>query len=172
MSMQICVLADSLLTSIAEWQKAIDAEGFPLRLSDADPDRNLAAQLREEETSIEYGVHDFLELKEVYKNVSFGHDWTYAIAFTWSSDFAEQIATWMAAAAYASATRGVIFDEQEGTVRSSEETLKVIHEIEQRRPEMEAILQNYIERVSAKSPEADAAVRDFMQRRLGKSSRA
>jgi len=171
MSMQICVLTDSRLTSIAEWQKAIDDEGFPLRLSDADPDRNLAARLRDEETSIEYGVHDFLELKNVYKNVSFGHDWAYAIAFTWSPDFAEEISAWMAAAAYASATRGVIFDQQEGKVLSFEESLKVIREIEQRRPEMEAILQNYIEGLSAKSPGADAALRDFMQRRLGRSSR-
>jgi hypothetical protein len=52
MSMTICVLADSQLGSVAEWQKAIDAEGFPLLLSDADPTRNLAARLRDEETRV------------------------------------------------------------------------------------------------------------------------
>jgi hypothetical protein len=85
--MQLCILTDSLLESIVEWQKAIDAVGFPLQLSDADPNRNLAVRLREEETSIEYGTHDFREFKEANGRSNFGHDWTYAIIFTWSSDF-------------------------------------------------------------------------------------
>jgi len=37
MSMQICVFSDRTLGSIAEWQQAIDAEGFRLRLSDDVP---------------------------------------------------------------------------------------------------------------------------------------
>jgi hypothetical protein len=172
MAMQICVLTDSQLGSIAEWQKAIDAEGFPLRLSDADPDRNLAARLRDEETSIEYGIYDFEELKQANGHVSFGHDWTYAITFTWSSDFAEEIAAWMAAAAYAHATNGVIFDMQEGKIFTAAESLKIAREVEQRRPTLEAMLRDYIAQLSAKSPEAEQALREFMQRRSGKSDQA
>src|ERR1700728_3531217 len=112
MAMHICVLCDEQLNSIAEWQKAIDTERFPMRLSDSDPERNLVAHLRDEETSIEYGVYDFGELKDAHRNVNFGRSWVYAITFTWSSDFAEEIAAWMAATAYARATNGVIFDEQ------------------------------------------------------------
>ena len=37
MSMQICVFADRLLDSISEWQRAIDAESFPLWLSNDVP---------------------------------------------------------------------------------------------------------------------------------------
>ncbi len=35
MSMELYVLSDRSLTSIAEWQLAIDSSGFPLRLSAA-----------------------------------------------------------------------------------------------------------------------------------------
>jgi hypothetical protein len=170
MAMHICVLCDQRLDSIAEWQKSVDAEGFPLRLSDADPERNLAARLRDEETSIEYGFYDFRELKDAFKHVNFERDWKYAVAFTWSSDFAEEIATWMAAAAYARATNGVIFDEQQGKIFTPEESLKISRDSEQRRPAMEAMMRNYIEQLSAKSPEAEAALRGFVQRRLTKSN--
>jgi len=168
--MQICVLADSRLSSIAEWQTAIDAEGFPLRLSDADPTRNLAARLREEETEIEYDIHDFRELKDTYKEKNFGHDWKYAIAFTWSSDLAKAIASWMAATAYAWAADGVVFDEQEGKPFTPEESLQIIREMERDRPEMEVALQSFVQQLSPKSPEAAAAVTAFMQRRFRKSN--
>jgi hypothetical protein len=172
MAMQICVLCDGRLDSIAEWQNSIDAEGFPLRLSDTDPERNLSAHLRDEETSIEYDVHNFSELKDAYRHVSFGGDWKYAIAFTWSSDFAEEIAAWMAATAYARATNGVIFDEQEKKLFTPGESLQITREIERRRPEMEAILRTYVEGLAAKSPETEAALRTFMQRGSTKTNKA
>lgn len=151
MAMEICVLSDERLDSVAEWQKAINAEGFPLRLSDADPSRNLIAYLRDEETSIEYDIHDFSELKDAYRHVNFGRNWRYAVAFTWSSDFAEEIAAWMAATAYASATDGVIFDEQEGKLFTPDESRQITCGIEERRPELEAALRNFMQRLSAKS---------------------
>jgi hypothetical protein len=164
MPMQISVLADSRLNSIPEWQEAIDDEGFSLQLSDADPNRNLAARLPDEETSIEYGTYDFRELKEAYSRVSIGHDWRYAITFTWSSDFAEEIAAWMAATAYARATNGVIFYQQEGKIFTPEESRRIARHIEQRRPMLEAMFQNYIERLLAESPEAEEKLREFMRR--------
>jgi hypothetical protein len=170
MAMQLCVLSDDRPNSISEWQKAIDAEGFPLRLSNADPERNLVAHLCDEETSIEYDVHDFNELKDAYRRVNFGRNWRYAISFTWCSDFAEEIAAWMAATAYARATNGVVFDEQEAKIFTPEESLKIARDTEQRRPAMEAMLRNYIEQLSPKSPEAEAALRAFMRTRLRQSS--
>lgn len=172
MSMQICVLADSHLSSIAEWQKAIDAEGFPLRLSDDDPNRNLVARLREEETEIEYDIHHFRELKDTYKGKNFSHDWKYAIAFTWPSDIAKAIASWMAATAYARAVNGVVFDEQEGKLFTPDETFRIVHEIERDRPEMEAALQSFVQQLSARSPEAEAAVTAFLQRHPAKATQS
>jgi hypothetical protein len=164
--MQICVLADSQLGSIAEWQEAIDAEKLPLRLSDPEPDRNLGARLNEEETSIEYGIYDFNELKNTYPHVRFGHDWKFVIAFTWSSDVAQGIASWMAATAYAHAAGGIVFDEQEGTLLTTGKSLQVARDMEQYRPEMEAALRNYVQGLPAKSPEAEAALRNFKHRVL------
>lgn len=170
MAMEIFVLSDERLNSISEWQKSIDTEGFLLRLSDADPKRNLIAYLGTEQTSIEYNVQDFGEMKDAYSHINFGHNWLYAVTFTWSSDFAEEIASWMAATAYARATNGVIFDEQEGKIFTPEEAFKITRETEQRRPAMEAVLRNYIEQLAAASPEAAAALRSFMERRSTKSN--
>lgn len=172
MSMVICVLTNSRLGSIAEWQKSIDAEGFPLRLSGPEPGHNLVARLRDEDTSIEYGIYDFGELKDTHKHVNFGHDWKYVVAFTWSSDFAEEIAAWMAATAYARATDGVVFDEQEGKLFTPDELLQIARDIERRQPKLEAVLRNYAGQLSAKSPEVEAALRTFMQKRSTKPNQA
>lgn len=170
MSVQICVLADIRLGSILDWQHAIDAEGFPLRLSDDDPNRNLVARLRDEETEIEYGVYDFKELQHTYKGKNFGRDWKYAVAFTWASDIVQEIASWMAATAYARAVGGVVFDEQEGTILTPDESAEIARELARDRPEMEAALQNFARQHSPTSPEAAAAVTAFMQRRSSKTS--
>lgn len=37
MSVELYVFSDAALDSISDWQKAIDAEGFALRLSDDGP---------------------------------------------------------------------------------------------------------------------------------------
>lgn len=169
MAMQICVLTDERIDSVAEWQKAVEGEGFALQLSDADAKRNLVARLGDEETEIEYGVYTFAELKEAFGDVNFRRNWKYAVGFTWSSNFAEEIAAWMAATAYARVTNGVIFDEQEGKLFTPDESVEVTREIERRRPEMEAILSNYVNELAAKSPEAEAALRTFMQRRSTKT---
>ena len=52
MSMEICVLSDARLASIAEWQISIEAERFPLRLPQEEPlaesgGGNLLVQLRD-----------------------------------------------------------------------------------------------------------------------------
>ena len=174
MSMEICVLSDVRLASIAEWQTAIETESFPLRLprekSLAESGGgNLRAQLRDKETMIEYSVVDFSELKQTYRNVNFGREWRYVIAFIWSSDFDEELAAWMAATAYARASGGIVFDEHEGKLLTPEESIQVTREIERRQPQLKALLQAYFQELSANSPEATEALREFMQRRSIKS---
>jgi hypothetical protein len=156
MSMTICVLSDSRLLSTAEWQRAIDNKGFPLRLTDDAPlagfgGENVAAVLDDEKLEVECSVVDFNELKETYPDVSFSHDWTYVLAFTWSVNLIRARAIWMAAAAYAHATSGVIFDEQEGRLLTSSEALDVVRDIERSLPEIEAALQEFAQQRSAKS---------------------
>jgi hypothetical protein len=173
MSMQICVLADSRLGSSAEWQRHIDAEGFPLRLFDGTSGNadggNLSAQLRDAGTSIEYGSNNLRDLKDTYQGIDFGHDWKYVIGFTWSSDADEEIAAWMAATAYARATGGVVFDEQAAKLLTPDEALANTREIERRRPELEAVFRNIAERRIAESPESEAVLRAFVQQHSGKA---
>lgn len=49
-------------------------------------------------------------------------------------------AVWMAATAYAKATDGVVFDEEEGKIRSAVDARTVVDDIERELPEMEAML--------------------------------
>jgi hypothetical protein len=78
----------------------------------------------------------------------------------------------MVATAYARATDGIVFDEQEGKLLTPEESLRVVREIERRRPEMEAALRSFVQQLSPKSPEAEGAVAAFLQRRSTKSKQA
>ncbi len=155
MSIEICVLSDSLLNSIADWQHAIDAEGFPLQLSDDEQldqrGGGLTVHLREKLTSFQYRIDDLNDVMSTYKNNNFGHDWKYVVGFPWITGFDELTAVWMAATAYASATGGVVFDEQEGKLFTPAESLQVVHDIERTRPEAEVALQNFIQQPRAKS---------------------
>jgi hypothetical protein len=174
MSMEICVLSDVRLSSIAEWQTSIETDSLPLRLPREKPlvesgGGNLRAQLRDKETMIEYSAVDFSELKQTYGNVDFGREWRYVIAFIWSSDFDEELAAWMAATAYARASGGIVFDEHEGKLLTPEESIQVTREIEKRQPQLKALLQAYLQELSANSPGATEALREFMQRRSIKS---
>ncbi len=175
--MQICVLSDLRLASTADWQDAINDEGFSLHLPESQPlaDRgggNLFAQLRDETVEIDYTIVQFSELKDAYKNIEFGRDWKVVVEFTWFAKLGEGAAAWMAATAYARATGGVVFDEQEGKLFTPADSLEIAKDIERSLPEMEAMLRNYVQRLSPKSPEAEAALRAFMRRRSKKSSQA
>jgi hypothetical protein len=128
MAMEIYVLSDKELRSIAEWQAAIDAEGYPLQL---DPDVEfethwgfLPAHLRGNLTGFECDHFPADEFMREMSDVDFGHDWKYALAFRWRGDFNEMRAALIASSAYAKATDGVVFDDQEGKVRNAAEALK------------------------------------------------
>ncbi len=148
MSMQISVLSDIRLTSMAEWQKSIDALGFPLRLPLDEPLAEVGggdptAQLRGKNTRIEYNVLNLKDLRDSsYEDFNFGHDWKYVLAFIWGASFAEGAAAWMAATAYARATGGLVFDEQEGRLFSPDEALEVANDLDRTRPDMEAMIEN------------------------------
>jgi hypothetical protein len=149
-SMEICVLSDVRLVSIAEWQTSIETERFPLLLPREKTlaksgGGNLRVQLRDKETMIEYSVVDFSELEETYRNVNFGRVWKYVMAFIWSSAFAEEISAWMAATAYARATSGLVFDEHDGKLLTPAESLGVVLELERSLPEKETALQSFLQ---------------------------
>jgi hypothetical protein len=71
--------------------------------------------------------------------VHFGRDWKYVLAFRWIGDFNELEAAWMAAAAYATATIGIVFDDWEGKGRTAIEARQVVQDIQRDMPKVEAM---------------------------------
>jgi hypothetical protein len=129
MAMELWVLSDKQLNSIAEWQTAIDAEGFPLKLSEKlefeKLDGFLPSHLRGELTGFECNHWNASKFMGDVPDINFGHDWKYVLAFRWGGNFNELRAAWIAGAAYAQATGGVVFDDQEGKIRNAAEAIEV-----------------------------------------------
>jgi len=138
MAMEMWVLSDRELGSVAEWQAAIDAEGYPLQLSSQVQLKThwgfLPAHLRGKLTGFEWGpspADEFLqETRQEWTDVGLSHDWKFVRGFRWIGDYNELKAAWMAAVAYASATGGVIIDDQEPLVRTAAEGRLVVSQLE------------------------------------------
>lgn len=142
MSMEICVLSDTKLNSISEWQRAIDLEGFLLRLSQdiafSELNGFLPSTLRDQDTGFEFFHVDPRELIETYDNVQFGREWTYAIELLWGGDFTEMQAACMAATAYARATSGIVFDPQASQLLTASQAFEMVQDNERVQPQLEA----------------------------------
>ncbi len=141
MSMELYVLSDRRLESIDDWQRAIDADGFPLRLftgrSFSRLEGVLPVQLRDGQTAFECDHWDPGDLLGTYADVDFGHRWKFVLAFRWTGNPYEGIAAYMAGGAYAKATGGVVFDCEEGKIISAERAGEIACEIEQQIPLIE-----------------------------------
>lgn len=147
MSMEIWVLSDRQLKSTAEWQAAIDAEGYPLQLSDDVAFEALQGffpmQLRGERSGCECFHDPADELIRENANVDFGHSWNYALGFRWGGDLGAMQSAWMAATAYAAATDGIVVDDQELKIRNAEEARHEVNDIVEGIPKMEEMLRNF-----------------------------
>jgi hypothetical protein len=138
MSIEISVLSDRQLASTAEWQQAIEAEGFPLRL---DPTVKLdeargffPAHFGEKLTGFECYHDDATEMIETYADIDFGHRWAHALGLRIGGDHDELRASFMAATAYARATGGVVWDGESGEVMSPDRAAEVTREIDRHTP--------------------------------------
>lgn len=128
MAMELWVLSDKRLESIAEWQTAINAEGLALTLSDEKPfdaiGGFLPAQLRGQATGFECNHWPAAEFIRDMPEVNFGHARKYVLALRWRANFNELRAAWVAGSAYARATNGIVFDDQEGKIRNPAEAVE------------------------------------------------
>jgi hypothetical protein len=142
MSLELCVFSDTSLASMSDWQKAVDAEGFALRLSADEPfaavNGFLPASLRGKETGFECHHVDPREMIDTYEDIQFGRDWKHALVLVWGGDFAEMQAAWMAATAYARATSGIVFDPEAGELLTPSQALEMVHDNERVLPRLEA----------------------------------
>jgi hypothetical protein len=146
MAMELFVLSDKQLGSMSEWQAVIDEEGYPVRLDSARPfgalKGFLPARFRDAKTGFECSHWPADEFMRDMPEVNFGRDWKFLLTFRWGGDFDQLQAAWMAAAAYAKATDGVIFNEEEGKVRNATEAREIVEDIERGMPTVEAILRD------------------------------
>ena len=160
MSMELYVLSDRQLESISDWQSAIDAEGFPLKLDNRASFERLGGflpmHLRGELTGFEcdhFPADEFFRAaRQDLPDVELGHDRKFVLAFRWlGSKESELLAAWMAGTAYAQASGGVILDGEEGKIFTSIEGRKLVHDLEHPSPAALAAMEEIKRRLSEKS---------------------
>lgn len=147
MAMELFVLSDATLDSTADWQAAIDKEGYPLCLGGTKPIEALRgflpAKLREVKTGFECNIWPADEFMREMTGIDFGHKWKHVLALRWGANLNQVPAVWMAATAYAQATNGVVFDE-ERKIYSAVDARMVVADVERGLPEIESLLRKLI----------------------------
>ncbi|MBI1202191.1 MAG: hypothetical protein GC182_06735 [Rhodopseudomonas sp.] len=149
MSMEIYVLSDARLSSLADWQTAIDADGFALELSAERPLSDIGGFLPIRLSCVQSGFEcdhwDVNDIFATYSDKDFGRRWRYALAFRWGADLRACIGAYMAAAAYAAATQGVVFDCEQGKILSSQQAADVARDMDRQMPEIEVAIRRAVE---------------------------
>jgi hypothetical protein len=153
MSIEIFVLSDRKLASMAEWQQAIDQEGFGLRLDQSRPIEKLSGHLPAQRAGQHAGFEcdhfdpaDLLDAEEL-ADVDFGRRWTQMLAFRFGGDFLALWGAFVAAAAYARATDGVVFDGESGEVLTPDKAAEAARNYERDMPKLEETVRNVVQNV-------------------------
>jgi hypothetical protein len=155
MAMELHVFSNRRLASIAEWQRAIDIEHFPLRLP-ADVDFAgtrglLPVWLDNKQSGFEIYHDDVTETIKLLGAANFTQAWEYALGLRWGGYFSELQAAWMAAAAYAAGTGGIVFDHEEGKSLSPREARDMVANIVRDIPRAEAFMAEIKKKFETKS---------------------
>jgi len=154
MAMELHVFSDRRLNTIAEWQRAIDAEKYQLRLAGdvhfADASGMLPATLEGEQAGFECYHDDPMETMRFLGVSNFTHFWKYALGFRWGAGFSTLEAVWMAATAYGAATDGIIFDHEEGKVFTVQESRALVANFIDDRPKTKALTDEIMRRLLEK----------------------
>jgi hypothetical protein len=108
MSIEIFVMSERRLGSIAEWQKAIEREGFECDHSDP---------------------ADLLDDDDL-ADIDFHRPWSQTLAFRFGRDFLALWGAFAAATAYARATGGVVFDGEAGEVLTPDKAAEIARDVE------------------------------------------
>ena len=134
MSIELSVLSERALASTEEWQRALEAEGFPLRLDASvvlgGASGFFPAHLGDKLTGFECYHDDAAEMIAEYPEFDFGRPWKCALGFRVGGDFNELLSAFMAATAYARATGGIVWDGESGEVMSPDRSREITRDIE------------------------------------------
>jgi hypothetical protein len=139
MSMELYVLSGRQLASIAEWQAAIDREGFGLKLDGetdfAALDGYLPAHLGQALAGFEVNHWDAQAMKrDDPDNFDFVKDEAHILAFRWGGSEHELFGVFAAASAYARATGGWAFDCESGEEMTPDATAELARKFEKDLP--------------------------------------
>lgn len=144
--MQLDIFSDRQPGSIADWQSAIDAEGYPLKLM---PDAKidlltgfLPCHLAGETTGFECFHAAAADVMRSNADIEFGHNWKYCLELVWlGSKWYELVSAWMAGAAYAGLTGGVVLDCEGEKLLTLAQARQLVRELEYPLPATEAARQ-------------------------------
>lgn len=153
MSMELMIFSDKQVDTTQEWQAAIDAEGFPLRLSDDVILDRISGffpmHLRGELTGFECYHEDSGEIIAQNPGLGLDHPWKFVLNFVWlGSRWNELLAAWMAATAYARVTDGIIIDGEDWKFYTADQARAVVDDNES--PETLARMQAIRDELSRK----------------------
>lgn len=136
MSIEIFVMSDRRLGSIAEWQRAIEEEGFSLRLDASRPleaiGGHLPAWRGSELAGFECNHRDPADLldDDDLVDIDFRRRWTQTLAFRFDRNFLALWGAFAAATAYTRATGGVVFDSEAREVLTPDKTAEIVRDVE------------------------------------------
>jgi hypothetical protein len=146
MSMEIYALSDKRLSTIAEWQRAIDTTGPKLILDSERPLARLKGFLpaiwQGRSAGFECDHWDSKDVIDGYPAVNFGRRWKYCLAFRWDADARACLGAYISAAAYANATAGVVFDPDAGKILTPQQAKQSAEQIEKDLPSFERTMQS------------------------------
>jgi hypothetical protein len=155
MSMEMYVLSPRRLTSMDKWQESAEDLRFPIKFPEPlliDEMRGfLPVYWKNRKTGFECDHWVVEDIQETYKAVKIDQRFTSAIAFRWGADFNELVAAWQAAAAYAVAADGIVFDCETGEIYSAARAVEIARDTEAALPQAELAMQQALNGFGSKS---------------------
>jgi hypothetical protein len=144
MALEMYVVSPRKLSSIAEWQNAADDLQFPIKFSSEIQFESVQGFLpviwKGRNTGFECNHWTVEDIRESVGDLKFESNFKYVLAFRWIGDFSELVSALQAAAAYAVATDGVVFDCEGGELNSANRSVDIARETEVALPELEAAM--------------------------------
>lgn len=92
---------------------------------------------------------DAYELMTEFREVDFGRQWAHALAFRWGADLKACLGAYIAATAYAVASDGIVFDCEEGRIKTPEQARETSRKIEAEIPMFEDRMKEILGKLAA-----------------------
>ncbi|MEL6061184.1 MULTISPECIES: hypothetical protein [unclassified Methylobacterium] len=131
MTMEAYALCTRPMSSVTEWQSAINALGFDLTLQvEQIPPvtrGHLPATWQGRQAGFECSVIPLSDLTETYPDINFGGPWACIYAFYFAT-ISSCAGVWIAVAACVRQLGGIAFDPQEGHLLAGEDAIRYAHE--------------------------------------------